>query len=546
MKQILSNTGLSNLISELLIEYNINDICICPGSRNTPLTISFIKNKHFNCTSTIDERAAGFFTLGIAKSKHKPSVVLTTSGTAAANLLPSIIEADLSKTPIIVITADRPKSLLNSGENQTIKQNQLYKDFIRGSIHIDLSDNESIESIVNQLNNLIAKSIGTIGKKPPGPIHLNISFDEPLIDNDCSYDIEIKKQNSNPYYQNFMLPKCKYPLIVCGQLNSTNQTKLIIELAEKLNCPILADPLSQLRFNKKHPHIFSYYEHYIDKLSIKPDYIIRYGKKPISKKLNIFLKRYKNNQMILISEYEKYNDDAHAITIKDIEGIETLNQHNKNLCNHISGLEEQSKKILKKYFVNEYFFEGNILYSTLKHFKNNDNLFIGNSLPIRTLEKYCPNIDKKIMVYSNRGSSGIDGQIATSLGISYIEKTKRNILILGDVSFFYDMNALLIAKQYNLNLNIIIINNNGGQIFTTLPYNKHIDEDLKQYWTTPTDIDIKACAELYNGNYYLVKSIKEFENNLDKVLSKNGINIIEVKCDFKETQKIEEQIKKEF
>ena len=113
MKQILSNTGLSNIISELLIEYNINDICICPGSRNTPLTISFTKNKHFNCTSTIDERAAGFFTLGIAKSKHKPSVVLTTSGTAAANLPSSIIEADLSNTPIIVITADRPKSLLN-------------------------------------------------------------------------------------------------------------------------------------------------------------------------------------------------------------------------------------------------------------------------------------------------------------------------------------------------------------------------------------------------------------------------------------------------
>jgi len=109
MKQTLSNTGFSNILTEALNTYNVNDICICPGSRNTPLTVSFTKNKSFKCTSVIDERTAGFFTLGIAKSKQKPCVILTTSGTAAANLLPSVIEADLSKTPMIIITADRPK-----------------------------------------------------------------------------------------------------------------------------------------------------------------------------------------------------------------------------------------------------------------------------------------------------------------------------------------------------------------------------------------------------------------------------------------------------
>ena len=456
MKQKLSNTALSNIISDILIHYKIGHICICPGSRNTPLTLSFTKNKKFKCTSYIDERSAGFFTLGIAKSLNQPSVVLTTSGTSVANLLPSIIEADLSRTPMIAITADRPKSLLNTGENQTIKQNNIFKNFIRDSIHIDLSDNNSIENIYAQLDSAINKSIGTIGKNSPGPVHINISFDEPLIDKNTSYEIDINLSEKSKYYNNFMLPKCNYPIIICGQLNTDSQSDMIISLSEKLNCPIFADPLSQLRFDKKHPHIFSYYDYYIENLSIKPDYIIRFGSKPVSKKLNKFLNSYKNTQIILLSEYARYNDDSYVITVKDINGIETLNQHNKNLLNHITDLEHKSRKILEKYCTNEYFFEGNILYQLLNQFKNNDNLFIGNSLPVRTLEKFCPNLDKKIMVYSNRGASGIDGLIATAIGTAY-SHTSKTTLILGDISFFYDSSSLLIANKYKIDINIIVI-----------------------------------------------------------------------------------------
>jgi len=546
MKQELSNTALSNIISDILIHYKIEHICVCPGSRNTPLTLSFTKNKKFKCTSYIDERSAGFFTLGIAKSLNQPSVVLTTSGTAVANLLPSIIEADLSRVPMIAITADRPKSLLNTGANQTIKQNNIFKNFIRDSIHIDLSENNSIENIYTQLDSAINKSIGTIGKNSPGPVHINISFDEPLIDKNTSYDIDINLSEKNTYYQNFMLPKCNYPIIICGQLNTDSQSDMIIGLSEKLNCPILTDPLSQLRFDKKQPHIFSYYDYYIENLSIKPDYIIRFGSKPVSKKLNKFLNSYKNTQMILFSEYARYNDDSYVITVKDIDGIETFNQHNKNLLNHITDLEHKSRKILEKYYTNEYFFEGNILYQLLNQFKNNDNLFIGNSLPVRTLEKFCPNLDKKIRVYSNRGASGIDGLIASALGVSYIKKNERNILIIGDISFFYDMNALLIANQYKLNLNVIIINNKGGQIFKTLPYSNKIEDSLENFWATPIDLNIKNCSKLYNATYSPIETIKDIKENLDKTLNNKGLNIIEVKCEFKNTLEIESKINNEF
>ena len=545
MKQKLSNTALSNIISDILIHYKIEHICICPGSRNTPLTLSFTKNKKFKCTSYIDERSAGFFTLGIAKSLNQPSVVLTTSGTSVANLLPSIIEADLSRTPMIAITADRPKSLLNTGENQTIKQNNIFKNFIRDSIHIDLSDNNSIENIYAQLDSAINKSIGSIGKNSPGPVHINISFDEPLIDKNTSYEIDINLSEKSEYYNNFMLPKCNYPIIICGQLNTDSQSDMIISLSEKLNCPILTDPLSQLRFDKKHPHIFSYYDYYIENLSIKPDYIIRFGSKPVSKKLNKFLNSYKNTQIILLSEYAKYNDDSYVITVKDINGIETLNQHNKNLLNHITDLEHKSRKILKKYYTNEYFFEGNILYQLLNQFKNNDNLFIGNSLPVRTLEKFCPNLDKKIMVHSNRGASGIDGLIATAIGTAHSHTSKTN-LILGDISFFYDSSSLLIANKYKIDINIIIINNKGGQIFSKLPYAKNNIKNFEEFWTTPVDLSIKKISQLYKANYTILNSIEKINKQLKAALKKSGINIIEILCDFNKTLEIEQKIEKEF
>jgi len=547
MNEKISNITLSNLIVEILDRHQIYNICICPGSRNTPLKLVLLNHTSFKCTSHIDERGAGFFSLGISKASSNPTVIVTTSGTAVANLLPSVIEADLSLTPLIIITADRPKSLLNTGENQTIKQDAIFKDFVRDSLHIDSADKKSIEDIYQNLDYVIKKSIGRIGGNPPGPIHLNISFDEPLIDEDSLYNIEYKdKEKKMPSYEHFLFPKFNYPAIVCGQLNSSKHTSLILELSEKLNCPIFADPLSQLRYNKKHPNICCFYDYYIDKLSIKPDYMIRFGKKPVSKKLTSLLKSFGNHNMVLFSDYKKYNEDVYTITIKDIDSIENTNMRKSDFFNSIKKLENKAKNIIDTYSNDTYFFEGNILLHCLNEFKSNENLFIGNSLAVRNLEKFCSNMDKKIRVYSNRGASGIDGLIATALGTSYHNTSERNTLILGDVSFFHDINSLLITTHYKINMNIIIMNNNGGQIFNMLPYKKKIDKKYDEFWTTPVDIEIKQACKLYKLDYYAINSIDDIKNNLYEILDSKGMNIIEIKTDFNTTQSIQEEINQKF
>ena len=546
MTQKISNTTIANLIVEILNQYGIYNICICPGSRNTPLKLAFLEHKAFKCTSHIDERGAGFFSLGISKASLSPSITLTTSGTAVANLLPSIIEADLSLTPLIIITADRPKSLLNTGANQTIKQDNIFKDFIRDHLHIDSEDKKSIEDIHDNVDNIIKKSIGSIGGSPPGPIHLNISFNEPLIDKNYTYEIKHKPiQENKPLYQHFLFPKFKYPAIVCGQLNTSKYNNLILELSERLNCPIFADPLSQLRYDKKHSNIFCFYDYYIDKLSIKPDYIIRFGKKPVSKKLTSLINSFGQHNMILFSDYKQYNEDVYAITIKDIDHIENTNTRKDDFFNTVNQLENKTEKVLSEYSNKTYFFEGNILLHCLNYFKDNDNLFIGNSLAVRNLEKFCPNINKKIRVYSNRGASGIDGLIATALGTSYHNKSNRNILILGDVSFFHDINSLLIANQSTINMTIIVMNNSGGQIFNTLSYKKKLDKKYDGFWTTPINIKIKESCTLYKLDYNAINSIDDMKI-LDKMLDNKGVNVVEINVDFNTTQKIEETINQKF
>ncbi|MBI65842.1 MAG: 2-succinyl-5-enolpyruvyl-6-hydroxy-3-cyclohexene-1-carboxylic-acid synthase [Candidatus Marinimicrobia bacterium] len=540
MEQSISNINLSIIISEIFKQNKIQNICICPGSRNTPLNNVFIKDIFFNCSTHIDERSAAFFSLGITKSSLKPTVIITTSGTAVANLMPAIIESDLSTNPLIILTADRPKRLLNTGANQAINQKKIFNSFVRGAIHIENMKLKSLKKIQSDIQNLINKSIGIENQLPPGPIHINIGFDEPLLDKKepINFKHTIKKQNST-INKKLIIQKYKKPLIICGPLSTDINSKQIIKLSKQLNSPIFAESTSQMRYLKKHKHIFSYYDFYINKLDIQPDCIIRFGKKPISKKLNSFLENFKN-KIILISKYSNYNDDAKFI-YHDIDENKINIKPNKAWFNKIYQAELSTKKHINKYIEKNIFFEGNIIFSCVSKLKNNDNLFIGNSLPIRNLNKYYPNTNQKINIYCNRGASGIDGIISTALGISYQSKKQRNVLIIGDVSFFYDFSSLLLAKKYSLNLTIIIINNNGGQIFSTLPYKNEIN--LDPYWTTPVDLDINNITKLYSMNYYRLQTIKNINNKLDNIINKPGANIVEIPCNFSKTSKVEKEIK---
>ena len=261
----------------------------------------------------MDERSSAFFALGLAKSTKKPVVLISTSGTAPANFYPAVIEASLSRVPLIILSADRPPYLIGTGANQTINQQNLYGSHVCNFTDVGLPQNNN-ESLKDHLFTAFQHSSGLKFEEPPGPVHLNFPFDEPLLPENVSgiNPLSFTFENIEIPVVKFSIPiltKSKQPLIIVGPIEGNRHQNDIIQLAEKLNAPILADPLSQLRFGTESKIVLSNYDYFLRYKKINPDLIIRFGRKPTSKVMNQLLDKWKN-KTILIDAWEQFNDDC--------------------------------------------------------------------------------------------------------------------------------------------------------------------------------------------------------------------------------------------
>ena len=543
---------ISNFIKLLKIT-GVQNVCISPGLRNTAISLPFINNR-FHCYSILDERASAYLALGMALKTKTASVLICTSGTATANYLPAIIEASQSKIPLIIITADRPKESLNNGENQTINQKNIYGNFVRSSLSFNEND-DTINKIQDSLKFIDMKNSGTT----IGPIHFNIHLPDFNLkhkiktnETPLNNTSQIPKKNdfnwNNFAYKDvFNIHNYQKPLIIIGRLNRTLDCKLLAKFSDHLNAPILTDSLSQIRFSNLKS--LNLYEHYINHDDIKPDLIIRIGQKPVSKKLSKKITKLENDGVnnlnfssLLIDDSGRFNDNAPTIIKKNYKDFiqfiinNTVANKNNIFYKKMYQLENHVSEIIND--ENDWS-EFSIAKASLLSIKNNENFVIGNSMPIRYIDMlWNLTINHHINMYSNRGASGIDGVIATSLGIASKSKYQTTLLI-GDLSFIYDQSSLMLAKQLKINLIIIIINNNGGGIFSLLPVSKDVNKKIfTKYWTTPQNIDIKNIADLYNCNYNKVQTMKDLYKSLTHARKNNGINIIDSQIDINIKKKI--------
>ena len=540
--KFLSNTTTASFITDILCRHGVKHACISPGSRNTPLTSKLVTEKKIHCYSHIDERSSAYFGLGIAKTTNRPVAVLTTSGTATANLFPAVIEASLSKIPLVLITADRPKRLINTGESQTIEQINLFGKHTRDFIDID-PQNKSVKKQLNQLESLMMQCKG-FNKSIPGPIHINVRFEEPLLDNNDALNYKIKIKKNKLEKESIELPKFKNALIVSGPCNNQTEINHIISFSKKINAPIFADILSQLRFNSNNKNINTYYDHYIDHMEIKPDLVIRFGDKPISKKLTNFLNKHKKITY-LIDEYAGFNDNCGNLINNELGNLtlKNLTKGDSQYIDYINNLEIKTKKIISDK-INKSRSQARLVKNMLNYFNSNDFIFIGSSTILRTFDGFSSKLNKPLNIFSNYISRGIDGIISTSLGMAATNNKTKNYLFIGDISFFYDINAFHILKDQMIDLTIIVVNNNGGQIFTRLPYSKNNIKDFEKFWITPLKTSIKNVSKLFTLSYF-----KANLNSIDKIQnisSKKGVNIIEFSISNKSEIKFLEQISKQI
>jgi 2-succinyl-5-enolpyruvyl-6-hydroxy-3-cyclohexene-1-carboxylate synthase len=442
---------------------------------------------------------------------------------------------------MIVLTADRPRRLVGTGSNQTINQYNIFNNYVNKFIDFSHIKNFDQETIINIAINSYKKSIS----HSKGPVHINIPFNLPLHINDRS-KIQIHKDkllkfdlNNNVKNQYKMPDFKKYfkPIIIC-----TNDKNLdIVSTAKKYNIPIFMECRGS-RFSDKYDNIISSYEFILNYNDINPDLILRFGDKPISNVLNKFLDQRKD--VIYLITQSAFNDDAkNIIECKTSIFLEEFNKYEFKYdiiwLNTFIDKQNKIKKYINNFFNIPIEHEGYIINKIISILPSNSNLMIGNSSPIRDLDKFTFNNASKINVFSNRGASGIDGIISTSIGLS-INQEKYNFLILGDISFFYDMSALMNHAQISINLNIIILNNGGGHIFDRLE-GLSKEKNYSKYWLTPLNLDIKDIAKVFQCNY-LKLNYKSLSSKDASIFSDKGISLIEVEVNSSNHQLEEKAI----
>ena len=533
------NQGNNNILwsvftASYLHQFGIHHACISPGARNSPLTYAFTEKSGITCFSHVDERSSAFFALGLAKSSQSPVVLISTSGTAPANFYPAVIEASLSRVPLIILSADRPDFLVNTGANQTINQQNLYGIYVRYFSDVGLP-NKELDVLKEILDKAFHYSSGLKLEAPPGPVHLNFPFDKPLMPESVE-GINIPSLiSTNHPEQEFnveipILTKAMRPLIIAGPMEGNTNQEEIIELGEGINAPILADPISQLRFGAENEQILANYDIFLRFKDIQPDLIIRFGRKPTSKVLTKLLEKWRPFTF-LVDSWKKLNDDCENFIQsaignycrKQVQNIKW--KGSSDWVRELLALETIVENETQKEII---FHEGIIAKTCFESIKEGGHIFVGNSMPIRDVDMFTSTSGKKVTVYSNRGASGIDGVISTALGMCTVSANSHSLLLIGDLSFYHDMNGLL-ASRYGMNLTIVVINNSGGGIFSFLPIADAGIGQYDQFWTTDTGLNIAKVAELYHCRHFSAENISEIKNCIQESFKKSGVNIIEVK-----------------
>jgi 2-succinyl-5-enolpyruvyl-6-hydroxy-3-cyclohexene-1-carboxylate synthase len=536
-----------------LVMTGVLDVVVSPGSRSTPMALMMAEHPNINIHIQIDERSAGFFALGMAKAINNPVALLCTSGTAAANYYPAIVEANYSRIPLIVLTADRPHELREVGAPQAIDQIHLYGKHVKAFFEMPIP--EKISSVIRYARMTCARAVSTARCHPTGPVHMNFPFREPLIpllDIDNLFELEertekyvhVEKGNWTLNQNQFeivaeKLSRIRNGIIICGPMEEEGIQDAIVGLAKKLDFPILADPLSQLRSGKHDTSLIidgydSFLRHNEVISFLKPDIILRFGAMPVSKALSIFLKENSNTLHIVIDGGSGWRDPAALATemvfcdekvfCEAIIGIVTISLENRNSKNWTAINELAKEKMLTVRDVSE-MDEGKLFALLADVLPNDSTLFVGNSMPIRDLDSFFFSNQKSIRVMANRGANGIDGIVSSAMGAAVY--SKNMYLVLGDLTFYHDLNGLLAAKLFNIDLTIIIINNNGGGIFSFLPQSNH-PKHFELLFGTPLDLDFKHVVKMYNGSYSKTENWDEFNYAFSKTINESGLKVIEV------------------
>jgi len=559
-----ANLALSCAFVDELAGNGLRHAIICPGSRSTPLAVAFANHQQIRTWVLIDERSAAFFALGMARQLRDPVAILCTSGTAAANFLPAVIEARLSRIPLIILTADRPPELRDWGAAQTIDQINLYGSHAKWFVDMPVPVDDP--SLRRHARATAARAMLTSAIAPAGPVHLNVPFREPLLPVTMNADTRLGDLYAGgrdivpplPYARVaprlpdetiaaiativFSTPR---GIVVCGPDETEGLAQAAISFGRAAGYPVLADPLSGLRFGPNdRSELISAYDSFLRDRAIvdrlRPDLVIRVGAQPTSKPLQQFLASHPASRHLVIDAGSP-RDPSHLATVYLLaDPVDTLNRLQAAVsCRQqrddalwvtdwLAVEEIASKSIATSLGSIEEFFEGRIASTLVDSLPVGATVVVGNSMPIRDVDTFVRGDQRDIRLLGARGASGIDGVVSSALGAAAVAAGPVALLI-GDLSFYHDMNGLLAASRFGIALTVVVINNNGGGIFSFLPQAEQLDTGtFETLFGTPIGINISAVAELYGATYARPIDWSAFERELSHAATRRGLTIIDV------------------
>jgi 2-succinyl-5-enolpyruvyl-6-hydroxy-3-cyclohexene-1-carboxylate synthase len=564
------------LIIEELVRNGVDYFVISPGSRSTPLTATVAQHPQTKKIVCLDERAAAFHALGYARATGNPAVLICTSGSAAANYLPAVIEAAIDHLPLIILSADRPPELRQTGANQTINQVNLYGSYPNWQFDLPcLTAEINPHVILTTIDLAVSKS----RQAPGGVVHLNCMFREPFGSTDTPVEIPVSlkrwQESRSPYtrYANQLaiptpdeieslikiIQATVKGVLFVGQLKSTVEIQAVIELARQLNWAIFADIQSGLRLRRDFPNLI----HYFDRLLLTDvsveleqiETIVQIGTKIVSARWLKWIEKYPPiNYIVVVNDGDRH-DPSHLVSLRIESDITYLCQKLSAQLPHlqpsiwVQKLRSASDRIsvtAAKFLKTSELTEPLIARTISELIPSQHGLWVANSMPIRDLDMYgvAVNSASYQRIGANRGTSGIEGAIASATGFAVGLETPVTAIV-GDLSSLHDLNSFALLQRNIQPVIVVIINNDGGGIFSFLPISKST-QIFDPYFGTPHGVNFVHAAAMFELDYYHPQTADQLIHEYTLALVSNQSTIIEITTDRSENLELHQALDREI
>ncbi len=531
-----------------LVAGGVADVIVSPGMRGTLLTLSANRRPDLRIGVVLDERSAGFVALGLAKSTGKPVGLICTSGTAGANYYPAIIEASLTRVPLVVITADRPPEAHGWDAAQTVDQVGLFGDHVR----------EAIALPVGEFDLAIAEHFGlrastTAGSNPAGPVHVNWPFREPVgpppgwsgkepFVSTARASVAVSGVRDEWVDELVDLARFEKGLIVAGPRLGSGERMGVAAFAAATGWPVAADPLSQLRSDDM-PGVLATTAHLFARGvlpdSMTPEVVVRIGDSPTAKSFRLWAESVPIEHFVLIDPDQRWADPSGKLTTRlpappgallAAAAVRIEARSGQSWLDQWRQVDQLATEAIDSELAGGPFCEPAATRAVLGTMGRDDPLHLASSMPVRDVDMFMPVTEFSPVLSCNRGANGIDGTISTAVGIA-LGSDRRTTVLVGDLAFIHDLGGLVTAARLEVDLSIVVLDNGGGGIFSLLPIADQADS-FEELYTTPHKVDFASAGAMVGCRHAVASSADEVSAVLSEARRAGGVTIVEVPIDM--------------